>query len=68
MRSISPADVADPGLVRLGAGMKAPVAATTPKPALIAPAAVADPGLVRLGAGMRRGGMPAGLGLCVSQP
>jgi hypothetical protein len=56
MRSISPADVADSGLVRLGAGMKAPTTAATPKPAPITLAAVVDPGLVRLGAGMRRRG------------
>jgi hypothetical protein len=61
--TLSPADVADAGRIRLGAGLRA---AVKPLPAVLAsagpksvpqpvPAAIADAGKVRLGAGLRRG-------------
>jgi hypothetical protein len=64
MRHLTPADVADAGLVRLGAGIRAPRPFALPPvarpagqakpPAAAVPAAVADAGRVRLGAGIRR--------------
>ncbi|MDN3566704.1 hypothetical protein QWZ14_20205 [Paeniroseomonas aquatica] len=70
MRPLTPADVADAGLVRLGAGIRAPRPFALPLPlrpagqglrrpgqppaAAPVPAMVADSGLVRLGAGIRR--------------
>ena len=70
MRHLSPADVADAGLVRLGAGIRAPRPFARPlpprrpagagagpaaaPPRAPVPAAVADAGRVRLGAGIRR--------------
>jgi hypothetical protein len=57
-----PASVADKGLVRIGAGLRAPKTSVADKGAvrigagLRAPkASVADKGAVRIGAGLRRG-------------
>ena len=65
MHKLTLAAVADPGLVRLGAGIRKPLGLATRPPArkpapasrpapLRAPAAVVDGGKVRLGAGIRR--------------
>ncbi|TCZ55098.1 hypothetical protein [Roseicella aquatilis] len=61
MRKFTLAAVADPGLVRFGAGIRQPArpaarppVASRPAPVRL-PAAVADSGKVRLGAGIRRG-------------